>query len=272
MDLEKKSNKLIYTSFGDENEIHNWLNGDKSFDIWGTYYGDNEVSNKTIDSLDFFDKKKLGKLPNFFRLYDKYKEIISSYDLIWLVDDDIKIDNKDIQNLFQYQNKYDTSILQPSNSNKGKVNHSITESRSEGNFRYTNFVEVTAPLFKTQFLLDWYESQFIPLKQKFQNIEHDYLRTHNLKINHENFRDFGLDFWWSHYAKTERKKMGIVDKIEMINPLYEGTIQHLKVNELLGYTEDVAQQMFIEFNNEFCVKCECEAFNHKCTFNYYDFE
>ena len=176
------------------------MNGDKSFDIWGTYYGDNEVSNKTIDSLDFFDKKKLGKLPNFFRLYHKYKEIISSYDLIWLVDDDIKIDNKDIQNLFQYQNRYDTSILQPSNSNKGKVNHSITESRSEGNFRYTNFVEVTAPLFKTQFLLDWYESQFIPLKQKFQNIEHDYLRKHNLKINHENFRDFGLDFWWSHYA------------------------------------------------------------------------
>ena len=48
--------------------------------------------------------------------------------------------------------------------------------------------------------------------------------------------------------------MGIVDEIEMINPLYEGTIQHVKVNELLGYSEDDAQRMFIEFNNEFNVE------------------
>jgi len=278
--MDKNSKYLIYTSFGDKSQIGSWLSGweksQRPFDIWATYYGDTEVDTKIVKKLNFFNKKRLGKLPNFFRLYEKYSRLLSSYESIWIVDDDIQIENENIEKLFHYRKKYGVSILQPSNSNKGKVNHLITKKVDKNKFRYTNFVELTAPFWETNFLIQWYEKEFLPLKKKWIGFEQTFLKENtdsvSNQLSEENFHDFGLDYWWSFYARKNNKKMGIVDEFSMINPFDESGILHEKMNNLLGYDEPTREKIWYRFNEEHCVKCDCEPFQHKCNFYYFDFE
>jgi len=75
-------------------------------------------------------------------------ELIDQYDYIWLPDDDVLIYPDQINKLFNVADYYKLYLCQP--FMVGVVSHSITKHVDNYILRYTNFVEVLAPLFNKQ--------------------------------------------------------------------------------------------------------------------------
>jgi len=192
------SKYLVYTSAGDHSNLYNWLAVSgapkvrKSFDLWVTYYGDQENKYKKI--ADFYNMRKGGKLPNLYYLYQQHKDILDNYDAIFVLDDDILIDCNQINRLFEIREQFDLWLLQPAFHPAGKISHPITKVAPSSFLRYTNFVEVACPLFRKDKL------------DKFMEVYDPVLVG------------WGADLWFSHLLGEKPGKIAIVDAISCINP------------------------------------------------------
>ena len=137
---------LVFTSAGDHSNIDQWLRGERHFDLWITYYGDQQERLK--DKADFYNQRKDGKFPNLYYLYQMFPDILEKYQAIMVMDDDIIIDTESINQLFRIRERYDLWLLQPSFDPRGKNSHWITITNPRCLLRYTNFVELGCPLFR----------------------------------------------------------------------------------------------------------------------------
>ncbi len=190
--------KLVYTSGGDNSNIHYWLKrfdgkkADKKFDLWITYYGDQE--NRFKEIADFYNMRKGGKFPNLLYVYQQWKDILGNYEAIFVLDDDIIIDCNGINRLFEVQEQYDFWLLQPAFDPRGKISHAITKIKPSCFLRYTNFVECACPLFRKD-KLDDFMRMFDPV-----------------------LTGWGIDLWYHHVLGEHPKKIAIVDAVPCINP------------------------------------------------------
>lgn len=184
---------LVFTSAGDNANLHCWLEGRRNFDLWVTYYGDME--NPYKNNSDYSISKKGGKFPNLYYVYQNWADIIKHYEAIIVMDDDIVISGSDISRLFDIRNEYDLWLLQPAFDPKGKISHPITRLQSSNLLRFTNFVEVTCPLFRMDKL-------------------NDFMEIYNPKLV-----GWGIDYWYMHLLEPGIKgSVAVVDKISCINP------------------------------------------------------
>jgi len=144
--IKPKSRYLVFTSAGDNASILKWLKGVPIFDLWITYYGD--IPGRYADISHFYNERKGSKFQNLFFLYQNYRELICHYDSIMLMDDDILITAGQINQLFKIRNKYNLWLLQPALTPRGRISWPITIARRTNILRYTDFIEMTCPLFK----------------------------------------------------------------------------------------------------------------------------
>ena len=57
---------LIFSSIGDAAQLPNWIGSDQNYDIWATYYGDDENKyNHYKQYTQFIKKSKGSKFQNF---------------------------------------------------------------------------------------------------------------------------------------------------------------------------------------------------------------
>jgi len=111
-------------------------------------------------------------------------------------DDDIIISPKSLSALFRLMTENDLWVLQPAFSRFGKITHSITQRRPHSRLRYTNFIEVTCPIFKTDKLLS-------------------FLSAYRPELS----LVYGVDWWYLHHlGNDERRRYAISDKYYYINP------------------------------------------------------
>ena len=143
----KKSKNAIFTSCGDRSNCHElWFDSDKNFDSICVYYGNNEkIFENYNNKFDIALRIKGSKFQNFFYFY-RNSPHLNTYDRIFILDDDIIIDTKGINNMFKFSEKYDLDICQPSFSNLSIISHDITKKNESSIGRYTNFIEVNVPL------------------------------------------------------------------------------------------------------------------------------
>jgi len=187
------SRYLVFTSAGDNANLYYWLKGYRNFDLWVSYYG--EEKNRYKDFSDFFIAKKGGKFPALHYVYQHWKNILNHYQAILVMDDDIIIDGSAISRLFEIRDQYDLWLLQPAFDPRGKINHRITRVNPFTFMRYTNFVEVTCPLFRKD-KLDVFMKGYDPV-----------------------LVGFGVDWWYMDSLTPESiGKVAIVDEISCINP------------------------------------------------------
>ena len=75
---------LVYTSAGDNTRFYkDWGEKNRNYDIWVTYYGDDESNYKKYkDHVDSINKRKGFKFQNFYDLY--HKKDLSQYDRIFI--------------------------------------------------------------------------------------------------------------------------------------------------------------------------------------------
>ena len=187
-----RSKYLVFTSAGDKSNLNYWFRGKHNFDLWINYYGD--VEGRYENDCDFYTSKKGGKFPNLHYVYHCWAELISSYDSILVMDDDIIIRGEEINRLFEIRSEYDLWLLQPAFDPRGKISHRVTRNNPLTSLRYTNFVEVTCPLFR---------------KDKLDEF---------MQIYDPSVVGWGVDLWFLDSLGEAAKKVAITDDITCINP------------------------------------------------------
>ena len=185
---------LVFTSAGDNANLENWLKGDKQFDLWVTYYGDQHDSYR--ESADYYNARKNGKYPNLHYAYQNWKGILDHYEAIMVMDDDIIINASGISRLFEIRNQFGLWLLQPAFSPSGRISHPITTVHPFKLMRYTNFVEGGVALFQKE-ILDGFMEVFDPALGE----------------------GYGVDWWYLEKIGPDLAgKVAIVDEVYCINP------------------------------------------------------
>jgi len=187
---------LIFSSVGDQSRYPAfWLShkGKRTFDIVCVYYGN---KNKAYES-EFWIEHKGGKFQNLHWLYHINKELFQNYEYIFVLDDDIQINTLQINAMFEIANKYDLWMCAPSFSSKSIISHAVTQCHPGNVLRYTNFVEVNTPFFKSSKLLNILERKDYPTE----------------------LVGWGLDYYFAWVMGDNiQNRYAIVDEVQCINP------------------------------------------------------
>lgn len=186
---------LIYTSSGNAANVKQWFSSsDRNYDIWITNYTDTESLHKQYS--DYYNESKGSKFQNLKAVFEKHRDLLAAYKAIMVADDDIIISPRSLSGLFNLLSDNDIWILQPAFSRFGKISHGITRRQLNTSLRYTNFIEVTCPIFRTDKLLE-------------------FLSVYRPELS----LAYGVDWWFIHHLGKDRQdKFAISDTYYCINP------------------------------------------------------
>lgn len=184
--LKVKKHNLVISAVGDES-LHPCWSPASDFDLYLIYYGDDE-NFKPPASL--VEHKKGAKYNLFYDVIKEHPEIMA-YEYIWMPDDDIYLDGKEISRLFQIAKQYDLWICQPSLI--GWYSLKVTRHQPECILRYTNYVEIMCPCFSTKVL-----ATCLPTFQ-------------------ENKSGWGIDHVWNKLLNYPKDKIAVIDDIVAIH-------------------------------------------------------
>mgnify|MGYP001348993591 CR=1 FL=1 len=171
------------------------VKGERHFDFWVTYYGQGEMRYKNM--ADYYCVRKGSKWQNLYDVFKRWPEIIRQYESIFVTDDDIIISTEQINRLFEIRKQFDLWLCQPAFDLRGKISHPITEIKPQYFMRYTNFVENTCPLFRTDKL-----EQF-------------------MEVYDPSLCAGGVDYWYMDVLKQNpfsSRRVSVIDAIRCINP------------------------------------------------------
>jgi hypothetical protein len=188
-----RSPNLVFTSAGDRSNVRRWLTGKRNFDLWVVYYGDGP--GVLHDQAEFYVDRKGSKFQNLHYCYRRHRDIFDQYEAIMIMDDDILIDGTSLSRLFDIRRELDLWVLQPAFRLLGKISWDITRVRPTAKLRYTNFVEMTCPLFRRDKLAEF------------------------MLVYDPRLVGYGMDWWFLDVMGEDLEgHVAIVDEITCVNP------------------------------------------------------
>lgn len=179
---------LIVLRAGDTSIHKEWLepSTDKNFDLFIDYFGDKD--NMFIEDSDYYMASKGLKWPGTFALIEGYKNIVFHYSAVWFPDEDLSTNATNISRMFNLFSDYNLMMAQPALTRDSYYSHNITLKREGTILRYTNFVEVMAPIFSMEALKKCYS-------------------TFSKSVS-----GWGLDFIWPKALGYPSDKIAIIDE------------------------------------------------------------
>lgn len=180
---------LVMARVGDSSLHKEWLpqSTDRNFDLFLEYYGDG--SNDYRNDCDFYSEAKETKWPRLYQVMEEWGDCILEYDAIWIPDDDISVDCKTINEMFDLFMDYDLALAQPALTWDSYYSHDITLKVKGNILRYTNFVEVMVPIFSSEALELLWETFY------------------------ESESGWGLDSIWPKLLGYSKDSIAIIDKV-----------------------------------------------------------
>ena len=174
---------LVIAAVGDQSLHPYWIpKKQSSYDLFLINYG-----KKSYESdAKYYLEEKGSKFNLINKAIEKYPEILD-YNFFWMPDDDIYIENKDIDRLFNYMRNYDLWIGQPSII--GWFGLAMTLNNPSCFLRYTNYVEIMCPCF-SKFALDLCKKTF-----------------------ELNKTGYGIDALWNVILSHPTNKLSIIDDV-----------------------------------------------------------
>ncbi|MCG1020136.1 DUF707 domain-containing protein [Sutcliffiella horikoshii] len=205
MFTSKNMNKhrfLIIARVGDTSYHREWLKPsiDKNFDLCLSYYGDSPEGIK--NEADFYFESKGTKWPKIKEVIKALGERINQYDAIWLPDDDILTNSSNIKKMFELFTNQQFELAQPALTKDSFFSHAVTTEQTDYLWRYTEFVEIMAPIFSRNALNQCWETFDISLS------------------------GWGLDLLWPKLLGYPHKKIAIIDdtSVQHTRPIGTGGI------------------------------------------------
>ncbi|NQZ99690.1 MAG: class I SAM-dependent methyltransferase [Myxococcales bacterium] len=188
---------LVIATTGDRHSCHTeWLEGQKNFDLMLVNYGEPGLHSK---DADYFLDARGFKLEITRKAIDHYQEELTSYDSIWLPDDDLSISTAGINRLFSTFHEFQLDLAQPAIANAENYSFGITVRQHDFRLRFVNFVEVGRALFRRSALLQLLDT-------------FDATRS-----------GWGVDLLWAHLLRHGR--LAIID---------EAPVKHMRPIDLEG--------------------------------------
>ncbi|MCB1501160.1 MAG: hypothetical protein KDK07_15465 [Bauldia sp.] len=92
------------------------------------------------------------KVRGFARLFREHPELLTNYDFIALLDDDLRASQRDLERLFGFGERYGLDLFQPSLSWTSYFSYAACLSNTHYRLRYTNMVEMMCPVFRAAHL------------------------------------------------------------------------------------------------------------------------
>lgn len=167
-------------------------------DIIVNYFGKNDEKINTFKKHSIYFQHKFGT--KFLALKDivsRDPDILNQYKYLVCWDDDATIKNGSISQLIDLMEQYSLKIISPSHDNSAKISHSIMRTYPGDHiFRLTNFVEMTFPIFKIEFIIQ-------------------YLNEYDGSCC-----GYGNDWWYMNLIEDRGSKydVGICDSVIVTNP------------------------------------------------------
>lgn len=188
---------LVISAVGNESLHTEWIAGSPEFDLCLLYYGDDDViADRYATHTPNFHRAKGMKYHLLQSFIDNNLDFITRYKYIWLPDNDVSIHTDDINRLFHVADETGLLLCQPAMT--GYISHPVTQPTSAF-LRYTNFVEVLAPLMSLDTLLT--------LKNTFRI----------------NYSGWGYDYLWPYLLGYPKDKIAIIDALQMRHTKPVGT-------------------------------------------------
>ena len=175
--------------------MRRWLRG-RRFDLWIAYYGDDSTTDYSQD-CEYFVKRKGAKFPNFLSVFAEHAALLEQYQAVMVADDDLIITGPAINRLFELRQAYDLWVLQPAFDMQSRISHRVTRKQPWSLLRYTNFVEVTCPLFETTKLIEF------------------------LRVYDDRLVGWGIDWWFCRLLGEQdhqHNRVAVVDAVSCRNP------------------------------------------------------
>lgn len=146
---------LIFSGIGDnENQFMSWA-GNKSdiYDRAFFYYGSNKLRKKELTSIkpEYFFELKGMIWENFCKLY---KEFFSSYEYVLIVDSDLHVPQKDIENTFMFfdKKKYYAGTWSRCGEDFGKFVQFFSINKKYRPVSKSNFIEMLFMIIKKELI------------------------------------------------------------------------------------------------------------------------
>ncbi|MBV9125757.1 MAG: hypothetical protein JO112_20600 [Planctomycetes bacterium] len=138
---------LIVVRAGDDSLHPGWLadRPGKDFDVLVSYFGATE--GKWRDQADHYQAEPGPKWPSLNRLCQEQWPLLRQYDRVAFPDDDLAGTTQGWNDIFRLCEDYRLDLAQPAVAGPGS--HEITQPRPGLVLRFTNFVEVQCPVFRT---------------------------------------------------------------------------------------------------------------------------
>jgi len=125
---------------GDRSGLHHWLRGQRNFDLWVTYYGSRP--GRFQDMADYYNARQGSKYQNLRYAYRRWGHLIARYSA-----------GAGHGRRHRRLGFSDLPIVRAtpasrSFSPRGKISWPVTRVNRRNELRFTNFVEMTCPLFR----------------------------------------------------------------------------------------------------------------------------
>ncbi len=205
---EFKKNCIIAT-VGKKSLHKNWLHQTQNYDVHLIVY-DDSYSGFKHDSA-YVSADKGYKLKLVYRYLEKHPEYLAQYEYFFIPDDDILMDYKSIEQLFELMQQYSLSIAQPALFDSYYTYDSLIRDKYTI-LRYTNFIEMMLPCFS---------------KEALKKV----LFTFN-----ENESGWGADYHWPHIINFTGKEMAVLDRIPAVHSRPIQSAKAGNFNDLTEYT------------------------------------
>jgi Protein of unknown function (DUF707). len=184
--IKQLHRNLVIVRAGDSSLHEQWLAGpeDRNWDIVVSYFGSDPERYRQGDVTRIDGRGP--KWPALYELVLAHRDEILGYDFVWFPDDDLAADTKTINTMFSMCAQLNLQLAQPALTLDSYFTHVITLVNKAFKVRFTNFVEIMAPVLSRSFL-NQCATTFA-----------------------ENMSGYGLDTLWPTWCK-ESNKIAILD-------------------------------------------------------------
>jgi hypothetical protein len=185
---------LVVARVGDRSLHRRWLSGgERNFDLYLSYYG--AEPDKFAGDAEYWRGRKGPKWTILAEHVREDAAIIEAYQAIWLPDDDLLIDANQISRMFEYFSLFGMALGQPALSHDSYYSHSVLLHDSRYLVRYTNFVEVMAPI-----------------------LSRESMRVLSPTFNQSRI-GWGLDYLWPYLLEKAAVtgRIGVIDAVTMVH-------------------------------------------------------
>lgn len=165
---------LAVVRCGDRSLHESWASDTALFDVAVSYFGSDD--HRTFPEARYVHRYKGGKWDGIAAFFAENPELLTRYDYFWLPDDDLILDGAAADRMLEVGIANRLDLWQPSLDQQSYYSHLITLQVDGLLLRYTNFLEIMAPVLRRHLLQD------------------------SLPIFSETKSGFGLDYLWPQRA------------------------------------------------------------------------